>query len=180
MNWRGHIVLDPAICHGKPTFRGTRVLVSTVIACLAAGRSEAEIRPDFPTLGPDAIRAALALASDVINEPDAMNAFEFGMVASPLAGLLAGARATAGHGTATLVAGTLGGLVIGAVIYVVTLALSKALMSRVMRGSTTPPAKPSLVEWLAGSACGLSTMASPVLAWCAAAFAVSRLLPPAI
>lgn len=66
MNWRDHIVLDPAICHGKATFRGTRVLVSTVIAYLAAGRSEAEIRTDFPSLGPDAIRAALAYAADVI------------------------------------------------------------------------------------------------------------------
>ena len=60
MNWREHIVLDPAICHGKPTFRGTRALVSTVLAYLAAGRSELDIREDFPSLGPDAIRAALS------------------------------------------------------------------------------------------------------------------------
>ena len=66
MNWRDHIVLDPGICHGKPTFRGTRVLVSTVLAYLAGGRTEAEVREDFPGLGPDAIRAALAYAADVI------------------------------------------------------------------------------------------------------------------
>ena len=64
MNWRDHIVLDPGICHGKPTFRGTRVLVSTVLAYLAAGRTEAEVHEDFPSLGPDAIRAALAHAAD--------------------------------------------------------------------------------------------------------------------
>lgn len=67
VNWRDHIVLDPAICHGKPTFRGTRVLVATVVAYLAAGRSEAEIREDFPSLGPDAIRAALAYAAEIIH-----------------------------------------------------------------------------------------------------------------
>jgi len=66
MNWRDHIVLDPAICHGNATFQGTRVLVSTVLAYLAAGRSEAEVREDFPALAPDAIRAALAYAADVV------------------------------------------------------------------------------------------------------------------
>ena len=60
MDWQEEIVLDPAICHGKPTFRGTRVLVSVVLAYLAAGRTEAEVREDFPSVGPHAVRAALA------------------------------------------------------------------------------------------------------------------------
>ena len=67
MDWRDHIVLDSGICHGRATFRGTRVLVSTVLAYLAAGRTEAEVREDFPRLGPVAIRAALAHAADVVN-----------------------------------------------------------------------------------------------------------------
>ena len=34
----GHyIVSDPRICHGKPTFRGTRILVSQVLEQVAAG-----------------------------------------------------------------------------------------------------------------------------------------------
>ena len=41
--------------------------MSTVLAYLAAGRSEEEIREDFPSLGPHAIRAALAYAADVIS-----------------------------------------------------------------------------------------------------------------
>ena len=32
-----HIVTDPGICHGKPTFRGTRILVSDVLAQIADG-----------------------------------------------------------------------------------------------------------------------------------------------
>jgi len=67
MEWRDHIVLDPAICHGRPTFRGTRVLVSTVLAYLAAGRSEAEVGEDFPAIAADAIHAALAYAADVVD-----------------------------------------------------------------------------------------------------------------
>ena len=26
----GYVVVDPEICHGKPTFKGTRILVSVV------------------------------------------------------------------------------------------------------------------------------------------------------
>jgi uncharacterized protein (DUF433 family) len=32
-----HIVTDPKICHGKPTFRGTRVLVADVLDEVASG-----------------------------------------------------------------------------------------------------------------------------------------------
>jgi uncharacterized protein (DUF433 family) len=33
----GHIVADPAICHGQPTFRGSRVLVADVLEQVASG-----------------------------------------------------------------------------------------------------------------------------------------------
>jgi uncharacterized protein (DUF433 family) len=32
-----HIVADPKICHGKPTFRGTRIMVADVLEQVAAG-----------------------------------------------------------------------------------------------------------------------------------------------
>ena len=32
-----HIVADPDICHGKPTFRGTRIMVSQVLKQVAKG-----------------------------------------------------------------------------------------------------------------------------------------------
>jgi len=32
-----YIVSDPSVCHGQPTFRGTRVLVSDVLDQLARG-----------------------------------------------------------------------------------------------------------------------------------------------
>ena len=32
-----YIVTDPAICHGEPTFRGTRVLVADVLEQVASG-----------------------------------------------------------------------------------------------------------------------------------------------
>jgi uncharacterized protein (DUF433 family) len=34
-----HIVADPEICHGKPTFRGTRIFVADVLEDLERGDS---------------------------------------------------------------------------------------------------------------------------------------------
>jgi hypothetical protein len=34
-----YIVADPEICHGKPTFRGTRIMVWQVLKDVAEGRS---------------------------------------------------------------------------------------------------------------------------------------------
>lgn len=38
-----HIVVDPAICHGKPTFKGTRIMVWQVLDELAHGMAAEEI-----------------------------------------------------------------------------------------------------------------------------------------
>ena len=34
-----YVVADPEICHGKPTFKGTRIMVWQVLADVAEGRS---------------------------------------------------------------------------------------------------------------------------------------------
>ena len=51
---------DPAVLHGQARFRGTRVPVSVVLDCLAAGMTAAEIADQYPSLPADATRAALA------------------------------------------------------------------------------------------------------------------------
>lgn len=57
------ITLDPAICHGKPTIRGLRYPVETVLEWLSAGMTESEILADYPDLEPEDIRAALVFAT---------------------------------------------------------------------------------------------------------------------
>jgi uncharacterized protein (DUF433 family) len=32
-----HIISDPAICHGEPTFRGTRIMVADVLEQVESG-----------------------------------------------------------------------------------------------------------------------------------------------
>ena len=61
------IEIQPAVCHGKPVFRGTRVLVSTVLGALGAGDSFDTVLEDYPNLTREDIEAALEFASQVID-----------------------------------------------------------------------------------------------------------------
>lgn len=62
-----YIVLDDEICHGKPVFKDTRILVSDVLELLAAGLSIEEIIQDYyPTLNKDMIKEALNWAAKII------------------------------------------------------------------------------------------------------------------
>jgi len=58
------IVTDPEICHGKPTFRGTRVLVSDVLDQVAGGMAwESIIEGWNNSITREAIQEAIQLAS---------------------------------------------------------------------------------------------------------------------
>jgi uncharacterized protein (DUF433 family) len=57
------IIRDRQICGGEPVFKGTRVLLRTVLASLAAGDAAEDILADFPSLRPEDIRAAIAFAA---------------------------------------------------------------------------------------------------------------------
>jgi uncharacterized protein (DUF433 family) len=54
------ITSDPLVLHGQARIAGTRVPVSVVLDCLAAGMSEAEILAEYPSLIAAGIRAAAA------------------------------------------------------------------------------------------------------------------------
>jgi uncharacterized protein (DUF433 family) len=55
-----YIVSDPKICHGKPTFRGTRVLVSDVLKQVASGMTWEMIIEEWDRkINKDAIRDAI-------------------------------------------------------------------------------------------------------------------------
>lgn len=63
-----YIVADPEICHGKPTFKGTRIMVWQVLDMLKQGMKEKEIFEDFPSLNKNHIKAALDYASSLTRE----------------------------------------------------------------------------------------------------------------
>ncbi|MEM1013580.1 MAG: DUF433 domain-containing protein [Planctomycetota bacterium] len=68
MDWREHITVDPAICHGKACLKGTRVLVSVVLDNLAAGFTPQGIRESYPTVTAEHVAAALAYAAELSRE----------------------------------------------------------------------------------------------------------------
>ncbi|MCY2990288.1 MAG: DUF433 domain-containing protein [Planctomycetota bacterium] len=61
------IVANPKVCHGKPTFRGTRVLVADVLEQVATGMAWETIIDEWNGhLTPDAIREAVQLAREAL------------------------------------------------------------------------------------------------------------------
>ena len=61
------IVLDPAVVHGKPVIRGTRLPVTVVVGSLAGGMSFEEVQREYD-LTADDIRAALKFVVDLAEQ----------------------------------------------------------------------------------------------------------------
>lgn len=62
-----YIVTDPKTCHGKPTFRGTRIMVADVLEQVASGMAwEAIIEEWHGSIGKEAIAEAVQLASQAL------------------------------------------------------------------------------------------------------------------
>ena len=59
------IEINPNICHGNPVVKNTRVLVSNVLADLAAGSTYKEIIQSYPNITEDDIRAVLDFSSEL-------------------------------------------------------------------------------------------------------------------
>ena len=68
MSYEDRISIDPAVCHGRACVTGTRVMVSVILDNLAAGKSEAEILADYPSLSAPDVRASLEYASALAKE----------------------------------------------------------------------------------------------------------------
>ena len=62
------ISIDPRVCFGKPTVRGTRIWVSLILDLLAGGMSMGELLQEYPQLTTDDIRAAIAYGAEMSRE----------------------------------------------------------------------------------------------------------------
>ncbi len=60
------ITVDPNVCHGKPVFKGTRILVADVLEMIASGISIDEILEEYPQLNREMILEAIALAAELL------------------------------------------------------------------------------------------------------------------
>jgi uncharacterized protein (DUF433 family) len=60
------ITTDDKICNGKPTIRGKRITVQTILEYLSAGDKPEDILKQYPTLEMDDIRACLKFAATLM------------------------------------------------------------------------------------------------------------------
>lgn len=63
----GKITIHPDICNGKPTIRGKRISVQTVLEFLSAGETQEEIMEQFPSLEAGDISACLIFATQLMD-----------------------------------------------------------------------------------------------------------------
>ena len=62
-----HIIVDPKVCHGQPTFRGTRILVSDVLEQVGSGMAWESIVEDWHNkITQEGIKEAVDLASQAL------------------------------------------------------------------------------------------------------------------
>jgi len=63
-----YLVIDPDVCHGRLTFRDTRIPVDTVLHYLASGYSVGQLVQSWPELTVDAVKEAVILAADALQD----------------------------------------------------------------------------------------------------------------
>ena len=67
-NYLNKITINPDVCNGKPTIRGMRITVKTILEFLAAGESIENILKAYPILEREDISAALQYASAILDK----------------------------------------------------------------------------------------------------------------
>ena len=72
------IAIDPAICHGRPVIRGTRVPVSIVLGSLAAGMTSDEIQREYDLTDEEIQSAVLAQQLGLFDAPAKADPFPSG------------------------------------------------------------------------------------------------------
>jgi uncharacterized protein (DUF433 family) len=76
--WRKRIVIDPAIHHGEPCIRGTRVPVSVIVGSIADGDTSEQILDAWPQLTREDVKAALKFAAEAVNNADFVPLYDDG------------------------------------------------------------------------------------------------------
>ena len=60
------ITINPDVCNGKPTIRGKRITVQTILGFLGSGDSKETIMEQYPSLEMEDIDACLEFASTLL------------------------------------------------------------------------------------------------------------------
>jgi uncharacterized protein (DUF433 family) len=60
------ITIDERICNGKPTIRGSRITVQSILDFLSSGDTSEEILKQFPKLEAEDIKESLRFAANLM------------------------------------------------------------------------------------------------------------------
>ena len=71
------ITIDSNLCNGKPTIRGTRLTVNTILEFLGAGETREVLLIQYPTLENEDIDACLKFAANLMNRNFTIKKIEF-------------------------------------------------------------------------------------------------------
>src|SRR3989344_1937682 len=66
MNINDYISIDRDICHGKPCFKGTRIMVYLVLDMLEYGATFKDIKDAYPSLTKEHVQASLEFAARAV------------------------------------------------------------------------------------------------------------------
>ncbi len=66
----GKIVVNPAVCHGKPCIAGTRIMVTNILSQLAGGYSVERILEGYPEITRADVLAAIDYAVAVVSDEE--------------------------------------------------------------------------------------------------------------
>jgi uncharacterized protein (DUF433 family) len=69
------IVIDPAVCNGRPVIRGTRVTAQTILEFLGAGDTVEDVLREYPFLTREDVLACVSYAGRLLG-----NQFTIGKV----------------------------------------------------------------------------------------------------
>ncbi len=64
------ITVDPKICHGKPTIKGTRIMIANVLSLIAGGYDIEQVIEYYPELTKEDVKAAIAYAINAVQEEE--------------------------------------------------------------------------------------------------------------
>lgn len=69
------ITIDEKICNGKPTIRGKRITVQTILEFLSAGETVEEVLRQYPSLEREDITACLEFATELMDRNYVIKSF---------------------------------------------------------------------------------------------------------
>lgn len=66
--WMTRISIDPAVHHGEPCIKGTRIPISLIVGSIADGDRPEDLVAAYPSLTLEDVQAALSYAAEAVRE----------------------------------------------------------------------------------------------------------------